>query len=143
MPARVRRVDEAAEIVRRAVHVRRRKEIDAVVAPAEASVELRDRHHLDDRDPEARQLRQLARRRRPRPLARERADVHLVDDLPFDATRPSTPASVQCRPRDRRSPTGRAGLRAETARRDPGYSFSSSIDPELIAVAGRRVGIGR
>ena len=45
--AAVRRVDEAPEVVGRAVQVRRRKQVDAVVAPAEPPLELGDRHHLD------------------------------------------------------------------------------------------------
>ena len=63
------RVDEAAEVVGRAVQVRRREQVDAVVAPAEAPVELGDRHQLDHRDADARQLAQLVRGRGPRPLA--------------------------------------------------------------------------
>ena len=79
--ARVRRVDEAPEVVGRAVKTRRREQIDAVVAPPEAPLELRDRHHLDERDADARELPQLLRRRGKRARARERADVHLVRDL--------------------------------------------------------------
>ena len=66
MPARVRGIDEPAEIVGLAVEMRRREEIDAVVAPAESSLELGDGHHLEQRDADARELRQLARRRGPR-----------------------------------------------------------------------------
>ena len=40
----MRGIDEAAEIVGRAVEPRRRKQIDAVVSPAEAALKLGDRH---------------------------------------------------------------------------------------------------
>ena len=84
-PAAVRLVDEAAQVVGLAVEARRREQVNAVVAPAEFSGELRDRHHLDARHARAGQLPQLARRRGPSAFARERADVHLVDDLPAAA----------------------------------------------------------
>ena len=77
----MRAIDEAAQIVRRAVEPRRREQVDAVVAPAELAGELGDRHHLDDRDAESRERRQLLRGRRPRALRREGADVQLVDHL--------------------------------------------------------------
>jgi hypothetical protein len=77
----VRSVDEAPEVVRPSVQPGRCKQIDAVISPAEFSTEVGDGHHLDHRDPEARQLVELAHGRRPRALPRERADVHLVHDL--------------------------------------------------------------
>ena len=43
----VGRVDEAPQVVGRAVEMRRREQVDAVIAPAEAARELVDRHHLD------------------------------------------------------------------------------------------------
>ncbi len=49
----VRRIDEAAQIVRAAVEAGRREQVDAVVAPAELARELGDRHHLDQRDAES------------------------------------------------------------------------------------------
>ena len=56
---RVRAVDERAEVVGRAVQTRRRKREHAVVSPAESTGKLGDRHDLEDRDPGARQARQL------------------------------------------------------------------------------------
>ena len=64
-PGRVRGIDEPAEIVGLAVEMRGRIEIDAVVAPAEASLELGDGHHLEERDADARELGQLLARPRP------------------------------------------------------------------------------
>jgi hypothetical protein len=82
-------VHETAEVIGLAVEARGCKEIDAVVSPAEAAGELRDRHQLDAGDAELGQLLQLARRCRPRSLAREGADMHLIDDLPcHPRTRP-------------------------------------------------------
>ena len=62
-------VDEAAEVVGRAVEAGRGEEVDAVVAPAEAAGEVGDRHDLEAGDAEVRQLGQLARGRRPGSLA--------------------------------------------------------------------------
>jgi hypothetical protein len=85
----MRAVHEAAQVIRRAVDVRGRVDIDAVVAPAEPSGELRNRHHLDGGDADAGELVQLAHRRCPRALARERSGMQLVDDLPVGfQTRP-------------------------------------------------------
>ena len=70
-----------AQLVRRAIQVRRRKEIDTVVSPAEPPVEFRDRHQLDQRDTELRQFRQLALCRRAGAFRGERAEMQLVDNL--------------------------------------------------------------
>ena len=59
------------------------KKIHPVVTPAEFPGEICNRHHLDHRDSDARQLRQLLRRGAPRSLLRKCADVHFVDDLAF------------------------------------------------------------
>jgi hypothetical protein len=78
---RVCAVDEAAEIVRRAVEPRGREEVDAVVAPAEATGELRDGHQFEHGDAKLGQGRKLARRGVPGALRRECADVQLVEHL--------------------------------------------------------------
>lgn len=82
-PRAGRAVDEDTEVVRRPVQARGREGKDAVVAPAEAACKLADRHDLHDRDAGARQLREPRQRTAPRPSGSERADVELVDDLPF------------------------------------------------------------
>jgi hypothetical protein len=82
----MRPVHEAAEIVRRAVEARRREQVHAVIAPAEAAGEFRDRHQFEHRDAQFGQPGKFAHRRLPRPFGREGADVHFVDDLPFDGT---------------------------------------------------------
>ena len=61
----VRAIDEASQIVRCAVQMARRVEIDAVVAPSVAAGKLRDRHHLDGGDPEVGQRRQMLDRGKP------------------------------------------------------------------------------
>src|SRR5713101_3259324 len=73
-------VDEGAEIVGRAVQARGRPQVDSVVTPAEAARKFVDRHHLDQIDSDLRDRREIFGGRAPRPFARERADVHLVDD---------------------------------------------------------------
>ena len=78
---RVRAIHETPQIVGPAVQPRRRKQIDAVVAPPESALELGDGHHLDDRDAAVRELRQLRFRGRPRAFTRERAHVELVNHL--------------------------------------------------------------
>ena len=49
---RMSAVDKAAQVVGPAVEPRRREQIDAVVAPAEAAGEIGDRHHFDAGDAE-------------------------------------------------------------------------------------------
>ena len=77
-------IDETAEIVGRAVQMTGRKQVDAVISPAEATGEFRDRHHLDRRDAQIRQRRQVIHGGAPRALGREGADVQLVKHLPFE-----------------------------------------------------------
>ena len=84
-PERVGGVDECAHVVGRAVEARRREKMKNVVAPPEAPAEFAHRHDLEDAHPELRKPRQLARRGRPRAFRRERADMHLVEDLPSPA----------------------------------------------------------
>ena len=120
MPTAVRAIHEGAEVVRPAVEPGRREEVDAVVAPAEVAGEVRDRHHLHDRDASPRQLRQLLAGGVPGAGRREGADVHLVDDLAL--ARDARPLGV--RPgevgRVDRPRTARAGPRAGIERRDRG-----------------------
>ena len=86
---RVRAIHKGAQIVRRAIQMGRRKQVHAVVSPAKFSWEIRDRHHFDDSDSDARQLCQLFGRGPPRSFFGECADVHFVNDLAFQFdTRP-------------------------------------------------------
>jgi hypothetical protein len=111
----VRRIHEGARVIRCAVVMKGCEEEHAVIAPPEAPVELRDRHHFERRDPERREMRQPFTRRRPRPAGRERTDVHFVDDLAVTRLRASPPAR---RPRERvriddhRGPEGTVRLKA-------------------------------
>ena len=68
------------------------QQIDAVVAPAESAGKIGDRHDFEHRDAECGKLRQLVERPPPRCLPGERADVHLVDDLAFEAA--AAPAAI-------------------------------------------------
>src|SRR5690349_19914891 len=144
---RVRAVDEPAEIVRRAVDVRGRVEIDAVVAPTECAGRFGDGHQLDDRDAEARELRQLRHRRRPRPFRRERTGMQLVDYLPV---RPYT-APTRIRPPEqigvhvlggavrtvRLRAGGRIGTRAFTVEAERVGPTRARIVVERVEMPGR------
>ena len=76
-------IDEAPQIIRFAIKPTGREEIDAVVTPAEFARKIRHRHHLDQANASPRQLGQLFGGRSPRSLRGKGADVHLVEDLPF------------------------------------------------------------
>ena len=65
MPSAMRVVDEAAEIVGRAVERDRGEQADAVVAPAEAAGKIGDRHDFDHGDADGGELGQFAGARRP------------------------------------------------------------------------------
>ena len=80
-PAAVGRVDKATKIVGLAVQPSRREQLHAVVAPAEVTGKLGDRHDFQQGDAKPCQLRQLLQRRPPGPGGREGADVHFVDHL--------------------------------------------------------------
>src|SRR5262245_19005956 len=92
----VRSIHEPAQVVRRTVEARRREQADAVVSPAESPGKVRDGHHLQHGDPEIGQRGQVLLRGGPRPLAREGADVQLVEHLPLEGD--AAPAAV--RPRE-------------------------------------------
>jgi hypothetical protein len=79
--ARMRGIDEAAEIGGRAVKPRGRVEAHAVVAPAELADEVGDRHDLDDGDPEIGEVVEPRHGGGEGAFGRVRADVHLVDHL--------------------------------------------------------------
>src|SRR5580765_2370459 len=79
----MRAIDKLAQIVRRSVNMIWREKIDPVIAPAEISRKIGDRHHFDNGDADLGQLRELFGRRAPGAFPRERTDVHLVDDLAF------------------------------------------------------------
>src|SRR5262245_30544698 len=74
-------IDEAPEVVGRAVEARRREQIHAVVSPAEFSGEVGHRHDLDHGYSQPREFVEFERGRRPRAFARERPDVHFINDL--------------------------------------------------------------
>ena len=139
-PMAMRLIHEPAQVVRLAVEAGGREEIDAVVAPAESPGELGDRHHLQAGHPEGRQLAELSRRRRPCALARERADVHLVDHLPVEGGAP--PARV--RPGELRGVDhagGAGGALRLRARRGIGIQRVVIVETEAIQRAD--AGLGR
>ena len=130
---RVRAIDERPQIVRRAIEPRRRIQVDAVVAPAEAAGKVGDGHHLDDRDAEIGERLQLGGRRAPGAFGGEGADVQLVDHLPI--CRDAGPVVIgpsECRGVDDRRRSVRtirliAGHRIGTEQR--------AVQPQPIAVA--------
>jgi hypothetical protein len=77
----VRFIDETPQIFGRSVRRVRREERDAVVAPSALACERRDRHELDHRDAELREVRETRANGVERAFGRERADVELVDDV--------------------------------------------------------------
>ena len=118
--------------------MRWREQIDAVVAPSKPSGEFGDRHQLDHRDAQARELRQFRGGGGEGPDTREGADVQFVDDLSLD--RDAAPAIV--------GPFERAGIHdlrrtVRTFWLEPGRGIWIEplvvAQPELIAVARRRV----
>ena len=113
---RVRGIDQAAQIVRRAVAAGRREQADAVVAPVARAGEVGHRHQLDGGDAEVAQIGQPLGHGGERPFGRERADVQLVDDEVCQAARRSIRVGPVRRHAGRRPPTGRARRRAESAR---------------------------
>src|SRR5215475_3757037 len=74
-------IDEAPEVVWRAVEARRGKQIHAVVSPAEFPGEVGHRHDLDHGYSQPREFVEFTRGRWPRSFARERPDVHFINDL--------------------------------------------------------------
>ena len=77
-------VDEPTHVVRGAVSVVGREQIDAIVAPAERARELGDRHDLHRRDAQVHESRQAPGRGLPGPLGGEGPQVQLVDDLALE-----------------------------------------------------------
>src|SRR5262245_9133235 len=74
-------VDEASEVVGRAVEARRREQIHAVVAPAEFSWEIGHRHDLYHGYSQMSEFVEFTRSRGPRAFTGERPDVHFINDL--------------------------------------------------------------
>ncbi len=93
-------LDEARACRRGAVLVRRGKQADAVIAPAEVAGEVGDGHDLDDGDAGVFEMREFFRGRRPGPFRSEGAEVELVDDLSFE--RLAAPCRFGGPPRKRR-----------------------------------------
>src|SRR5215468_4470340 len=136
----VRLIHEAANVIRRAVEMARREEIDTVVAPSELAREVGDGHDLEARDAEARQLGQLAHGGGPVSLGREGADVHLVDHLAAD--RRAGPARLAPSERGRIDHARWAGraLRLEAGRR---VGIECLVRVELKSIERARAAIIR
>ena len=79
-PAGVRGVDELLQRARPAVRLVHGEQTHAVVAPPVDAVERRDRHELDDVDPERHEVVEPVDRGPQRALRRERAHMELVED---------------------------------------------------------------
>ncbi len=115
-------VDEPGQAVRSAVGLVHGPESDAVVAPAVAAGEGRDRHQLDDVDPQLGEVVEVVDRGVEGPLGRERADVQLVDHR--TGQRDAAPGLVgparwRRARRPRPSPTGRRAAGAHEDRPAP------------------------
>jgi hypothetical protein len=78
-PDPMRRIDEAAKVVGRAVATRRSEEGDAVVTPVSLSREIGDRHELDRRHPEVAKMLETRLDAGERSFRGETADVQLVE----------------------------------------------------------------
>src|ERR1700730_7466656 len=77
-------IDESPKIVRHAVQMCRRKQVDSVISPAKTSWKIGHRHDLQKRDARCRQLLHEFTSRIPCALGRERSDVHLINHLSFN-----------------------------------------------------------
>ena len=86
-PARVRRLDESLEVFRPSVACVRSVRKSSVIAPVPAALEVADRHDLDGRHPEVREMVQLASGPRERALRGKGAEMEFVkhDLIPFAA----------------------------------------------------------
>jgi len=83
--SRMRRIDKALERVLVPIDVRRRKQVDAVVAPIPSAGKFRQRHQFDERDPAIFQFIQLSNRGIEAALRSECADMELINHLPRHA----------------------------------------------------------
>src|SRR4029077_12127250 len=128
------------QVLRSAIQMRGCEKIDTVIPPAEVSWKIRDRHHFNNSDPYAGQLRQLFCGGAPAPFGGKSANVHLINDLalqllagPF-RVRPAKRCRIDYLGRTMRS----IGLKT---RRWIGMKMFGVINTEPIAVA--RAGLGR
>ena len=95
--SRVRRDDECFEVLGRPVVVRRRKREDSVVSPIPRPRNVRERHQLDRRHAERREVIELRLRGRVRSFGRKRPSVQFVEDVLV----PRAPIPRVVRPRER------------------------------------------
>ena len=132
-------IHKTTKIVRRPVETRRGKEIDAVIAPAEAAREICHGHDFNHRDAQRRQLCELTPGSSPRPFLGERANVHLVHYLPFKAhARPRRIGPCKsCRVDDLRGSMGSFGLEA---RRRIWIMDLTAIEAIPVQCPGSRLG---
>ena len=133
---RMGRVDEEAEIIGRAVQTRRSPQVDAVVTPAKSAGKIIDRHDLQNVDPEFRKRRKLFRRGAPRSFARERADVHFVDDAAIGHLPRGLPPAIRIWIDHLRWAMRTFRLKA---RRGIGKGFLRTVEPEPIARSRARL----
>ena len=93
-PAFVRGLDESPEVVRSSVACVRSVKKGSVIAPVPAALEVADRHDLDGRHPEVREVVQLKSSAGKRALRRKSADMEFVKHhvVPFAACPGLAPA---------------------------------------------------
>src|SRR5215470_2457372 len=125
-------INKTAEIVWLAIESRRCEEIYTVIAPTKTSGKLRYRHDFQYRDAGLSQLWQFTHRTDPCTFARERADVHLIDNLPFQFDALPCPISPAEFPSvdDLRRAMWTIGLEARGGIRIQGVA---AIEPKAIA----------
>ncbi len=121
--ARVRGVDEALHVVRRAVGRFGREQQHAVVAPAARAGEVGHRHQLDGRDAERDEVIETLDRGRERSFRREGAHVELVHHRLVP--RPAAPLAVLPLVRATDRPRRWAHARRRDSQRDAGSGTSA------------------
>ena len=131
-------VDEAFEAVGPPVGVVRSIEVDAIVAPAVTTGELRHRHQLDVRHAQGHQMVEARDGAVERASERERADVELVDEPGPERGRPPLPVRPQ-----ELGMVHESG-RAVNSRRLPGRSWiwhPTAVDDEGVRTPGSSLGV--
>jgi hypothetical protein len=81
--AAMRLINKTAQIIRGAIPMVWSKQVHAIVAPAELTRELRNRHHFNHTDSDSREFWQFPRRGGPASLRSESADMHFVNNQPL------------------------------------------------------------
>ena len=132
-------VHKASQAFRVPIQMGGSEKIHPVVAPSELPRELGDRHHLQHRHADTRQLRQLATGGIPRSLLCEGSNVQLVNDLALDLD--ASPSAVAPRKGIRIYYLGRSmGTVGLESRGWVGVKVTRSIQPEPVEGSSASLG---